>query len=71
MLHDEEILVAYNISTNEVREELVTVGNRGTGDFRFIYGDTGKVHVVTNVDINKNFVKLKLNPMQFVILTNN
>jgi alpha-amylase len=71
VLHDEEILIAYNISTTEKREEFVTVGNKGTGEFRYLYGDTGKVKVETNSDVKRNYVKLKLQPMQFVILTNN
>jgi glycosidase len=71
VLHDEEILIAYNISTTDIREEFVTVGNQGFGSFRYLYGDTGKVKVETNPDIGRNYIKLKLRPMQFIILTNN
>jgi alpha-amylase len=70
VLQDEEILIAYNISTTERREEYVTVGNKGTGEFRYLSGDTGKVKVETNPDVRRNYVKLSLQPMQFVILSN-
>jgi glycosidase len=71
VLHDEEILIAYNISTTDAREEFVTVGNKGNGDFRYLYGNTGKVKVEINTDIDRNYIRLTLQPMQFVILTNN
>ena len=70
VLHDDEILIAYNISSTRVSEEFVTVGHRGNGEFRFLFGDTGKVKVETHPDVKKNFVKLRLEPMQFVILSN-
>jgi glycosidase len=70
VLHDEELLIAYNTSPAETCEEFVTVGNKRFGEFRFIYGGTGKIKVETNSEGNKHFLKLKLNPMQFVILAN-
>lgn len=70
VLHDEEWVIAYNISLTEVKEEFVTIGRRRTGEFRFIHGDTGKIKVETSEDKLNYFIRLKLNPLQFVILTN-
>jgi glycosidase len=70
VLHDEEWVIAYNISSTEVKEELVTIGKRRAGEFRFLHGDTGKIKVETIEDNLNYFLRLKLNPLQFVILTN-
>jgi len=70
VLYDEELVIAYNISSTEIHEEFVTVGKRGMDDFRFIHGDTGKIQVETNTEGTKHFIRLRLNPMQFVILSN-
>jgi alpha-amylase len=69
VLHEEEIVVAYNNSISESREECVTIGKKGNGEFKFIYGDTGKVKVETKDELN-HFIKLTLSPMQFVIISN-
>jgi glycosidase len=70
VLHDEEMVIAYNISSTEAKEEFVTIGKKETVEFQFIYGDTGKIKVETDADGLKYFIRLKLNPMQFVILSN-
>jgi len=38
--------------------------------FRYVYGGHGKIHVLKNEDGSRHFVKIKLKPEQFVILTN-
>jgi glycosidase len=70
VLHDEEWVIAYNISSTEVKEELVTIGKSRAGGFRFLHGDMGKVEVETQEDKLNYFIRLKLNPLQFVILSN-
>ena len=62
--------MAYNISSTETREEYVTVGKKRKGDFKFIHGDTGKIVVETDADETNHFIRLKLKPMQFVMLSN-
>jgi alpha-amylase len=69
VLYDEEMILAYNISSTETHEEYVTVGKRRKGHFKFIHGDTGKIVVETDADGIKQFIKLKLKPLQFVILS--
>lgn len=68
VLYDEELIVAYNISSTDIREEFVTVGKRRKGYFKFIHGDTGKIEVET--DGAKHYIRLRIKPMQFVILSN-
>jgi glycosidase len=70
VLHEEEMVIACNTSSTEAREEFVTVGRRRTGEFKFIHGDTGKIKVEIDADGIKHFIRLKLNPMQFVIVSN-
>ena len=70
VLYDEEMIMAYNISSTETREEYVTVGKKRKGDFKFIHGDTGKIVVETDADETNHFIRLKLKPMQFVMLSN-
>jgi alpha-amylase len=73
ILYDEEMLIVYNISLQNDDEEYILVDRRLNPEgsaFRFTYGGTGKVHVLKNEDGNHHFVKLKLKPAQFVILTN-
>lgn len=70
VLHDEEWVIAYNISSTEVKEELVTIGKNRMGEFRFIHGGSGKIKIETSPDKRNSFIRLKLNPFQFVILNN-
>jgi hypothetical protein len=73
ILYDEELLIAYNDSTTRDDEEYVCVDrhlNPEGSTFRFVYGGRGKLHVLKNEDGSRHFVKLKLSPTQFVILSN-
>ncbi|WP_439585618.1 alpha-amylase family glycosyl hydrolase [Dyadobacter bucti] len=73
VLYDEEIVVAYNSSQDENDEEYVRVDpllNPQGSSLRFIYGQQGSVNVLLNEEGNKHFIKLKLEPGQFVVLTN-
>lgn len=73
VLFDQEIVVVFNSSTVEEKEEYVTVKQQPTEkkySYRFLFGDTGKVEVLENMDGSRHFVKLKLRPMQFVMLSN-
>lgn len=73
ILFQEEIVTVYNDSTDHEDEEYICVDrniNPVGSVFRFIYGGKGKVHVLCNDDETRHFIKIKLRPMQFVILTN-
>jgi alpha-amylase len=73
ILFDEEILVVYNDSLDNEDEEYIGVDrhlNPEGSVFRFCYGAHGKIHVLKNEDGSRHFIKIKLNPGQFVILTN-
>ena len=73
ILYDEEILIVYNDSLINVDEEYIGVDrhlNPEGSTFRFSYGDHGKIHVLKNEDGSRHFLKIKLEPGQFVILTN-
>jgi alpha-amylase len=73
MLAEDEVLVAYNTSTTERREDCVVVDWRlhRPGDrLRYLYGAQGEVEVLRHPDPDNDalFVRLPLAPMQFVIL---
>jgi alpha-amylase len=73
ILYDEEILVVYNSSLTNDDEEYIGVDahlNPEGSTFRYCYGAHGKVHVLKNEEDTRHFVKIKLKPSQFVILTN-
>jgi alpha-amylase len=75
ILADEEVLVAYNTSTTEPREDAVVVDGAlsGTpGALRYVYGGTGAVPVLPHPDRTNGirFVRLRLDPMQLVVLAN-
>jgi alpha-amylase len=73
ILYDVEILIVYNDSTTLVDEEYIAVDRHLNDEgrtFRFLYGAKGKLYVLRNEDGSRHFVKIKLNPTQFVILTN-
>ena len=73
VLADEEILVAYNTSSTELREDYVIVDSQihppGSG-LRFLYGGEGEAPVLGHPDPGNGaaFVRLRLDPMQFVVL---
>ncbi|MCU0607545.1 MAG: alpha-amylase family glycosyl hydrolase [Candidatus Edwardsbacteria bacterium] len=74
ILADQEVLVAYNTSTDQTRRDWVIVdsGLHKAGDkLRFIYGKEGEVTVRAHPDpANGSLaVQLELKPMEFVILT--
>lgn len=73
ILFKEEVVIVYNDSTDNEDEEYICVDrhlNPVGSVFTFIYGSTGKVHVLSNDDQSRHFIKVKLQPLQFVILTN-
>lgn len=73
ILYDEEMLIVYNDSLTHEDEEYIGVDthlNPEGSVFRFCYGADGKIHVLKNEDGTRHFIKIKLNPGQFVILTN-
>ncbi len=73
VLFDQEIVVAFNSSTKEEKEEYVIVKQQPQVEglfFEFLYGASGKVKVYESIEDSRNFIKLKLRPMQFVVLSN-
>lgn len=70
----QEILIAYNTSYNESREDYVIVdrdlNSAPNATLKFLYGGSGEVEVKKHPDPNNSarFVQLFLKPMQFVIL---
>lgn len=69
----QEILVAYNTSPKEPRSDYVIVDSnlqKGGAMMKFLYGKQGTVPVQNHPDPDNKalFVKLELEPMQFVIL---
>lgn len=73
ILANEEILIAYNTSTTERRQDFVIVDNsihKSGGTMKFLYGKEENVTVEKHPDsTNPSLcVKLDLEPMQFVIL---
>ena len=73
VLFDREIVVAFNSSTTEGKEEYVTIRRQPKVEGRFLkflYGGIGTVTLLENNDDNRHFIKLSLRPMQFVILSN-
>lgn len=73
ILYDEEILIIYNDSLTQDDEEYIAVDRylnpEGTV-FRYCYGGHGKIHVLKHEDGSRHFIKIKLQPTHFVILTN-
>jgi glycosidase len=73
VLAGQEIVVAYNTSTTERRTDFVIVDNRihqGGEEMKFLCGAEGTVEVFSHPDPGNQslFVRLELDPMQFVIL---
>ncbi len=72
VLFDREIIVAYNTSTTEKKDSCVIVTKhpqQSAQYFKYIYGDSGRVNISESDDGEKRFIRLKLKPMQFVILS--
>jgi glycosidase len=68
ILSDQEVLVAYNTSATDTREDSVIIdGGLAGAEKRFVYGAQGTVPVQSLPD-GTHFVRLRLEPMQFVIL---
>lgn len=73
ILYNEEMLIVYNDSLTQEDEEYISVDralNPEGSTFRYCYGGTGKIHVLKNEDGNLHFIKIRLAPCQFVVLTN-
>ncbi|MBS1505965.1 MAG: alpha amylase C-terminal domain-containing protein [Bacteroidetes bacterium] len=73
VLFDQEIVVVFNTSPEDEREEYVTVKQQAIEKkryYKFLFGDSGKIVVHESADGTRHYIKLKLRPMQFVILTN-
>ena len=73
VLYDHEVVIAYNSSLTEEDQEYVRVDpslNPQGSLFNFIYGQSGSVNVLTNEEGSRHFIKLRLAPAQFVILSN-
>lgn len=73
ILYDEEMLIVFNDSTVQEDEEYIGVDrhlNPEGSVFRYCYGGRGKIHVLKNEDGSRHFIKIKLNPGQFAILSN-
>ncbi|HAZ49263.1 MAG TPA: alpha-amylase [Cyanobacteria bacterium UBA11369] len=72
ILAGEEVLIAYNTSTTERRNDFVIVDshihNKPGNNMKFIYGKQGTVPVQKHPDNESRFIQLELEPMQFVIL---
>ena len=73
ILAQEEVVIAYNTSTSESRNDFIIVDNRihKKGEaMRFLYGGKGTVEVLSHPDPGNEslFVRLELEPMQFVII---
>ncbi|TDE08160.1 alpha-amylase family glycosyl hydrolase [Dyadobacter psychrotolerans] len=74
VLYDEEFVIAYNSSLTEYDEEYILVDrllNPSGSVFKFIFGQSGQANVLLNEKGDLHFIKLKLAPAQFVILSNN
>ncbi len=73
VLAGQEITIAYNTSTTDRRTDFVILDNRihQKGEqMRFLYGAKGAVGVLSHPDPGNQslFVRLELDPMQFVTL---
>lgn len=73
ILYDEEMVIVYNSSLQHDDEEYISIDNHINPEgavFRYCYGGRGKIHVLRNEDGTRHFIKLRLKPAQFVVLTN-
>lgn len=72
ILPGEEVLIAYNTSTTERRNDFVIVDsdihNKPGNNMKFIYGKQATIPVQKHADNESRFIQLELEPMQFVIL---
>jgi len=73
VLHDQEMLFIYNDSLTNEDEEYICVDryiNPEGSVFRYIHGGKGKIHVLKDEDATHHFIKVALQPGQFVLLAN-
>ncbi|HEY9486952.1 MAG TPA: hypothetical protein VIQ51_01390 [Chryseosolibacter sp.] len=73
ILYDEEMVIVYNSSLSHDDEEYIAIDSHLNPEgavFRYSYGGRGKIHVLKNEGGTRHFIKLKLRPAQFVVLTN-
>lgn len=73
ILFDEEILVLYNSSPSDAKEEYVLVDSTLNKDKKImncIYGKSGAIEIHKQEEQSIRFIKIYLQPMQFVILKN-
>lgn len=68
ILFDDEIIVAYNISSTEFKTESIQVELNGSNSFEYLYGDLGTLPIHSTEDKQFYYIVLKLRPFQFVIL---
>jgi alpha-amylase len=68
ILFDDEIIVAYNISSTRLKTEYIQVELNGSNTFRFLIGDSGTLPIHSTEDRQANYIQLNLKPLQFVIL---
>ncbi|MCK0191972.1 MULTISPECIES: alpha-amylase family glycosyl hydrolase [Arenibacter] len=75
ILHTGEILVVYNSSPKDIKEEYIaidtTINKEGTL-MQCIYGNKKKIRIEKNIDqdADRLFIKVKLKPMEFLIFKN-
>jgi alpha-amylase len=73
ILFEEEILVVYNSSPCDAKEEYILIDatlNKDKKNMNCIYGKNGTVEILKHGEQSIRFIKLFLRPMQFVILKN-
>lgn len=75
VLHNGEILVVYNSSPKDTKEEYVLIDNGINNEntyMKCIYGGKTKIKVQKNADRQDSrlYIKLKLKPMEFLIFKN-
>ncbi|MEY8021365.1 alpha-amylase family glycosyl hydrolase [Muriicola sp. SD30] len=75
ILHNGEILVVYNSSPKDAKEEHVLIDatiNKAGRQMKCIYGGKTKIKVQKNADgqDSRLYIKLKLKPMEFLIFKN-
>lgn len=68
ILFDDEIIVAFNISSTKFKTEYIQVELNGSNGFEYLYGDSGTLPIHSTEDRQVNYIQLKLIPLQFVIL---
>lgn len=73
ILFDEEILVVYNSSPSDAKEEYILIDdnlNKNRRNMNCIYGESGSIEILKHKELGIRFIKLYLLPMHFVVLKN-